>query len=490
MSKPVRVIIIVGLILALVAVIVFRSQISRDATALAAYKAGLRAKGEKLTAEEFGFPRPPETSQNLALLIAGLNQLPKAQFDPAELELMEFVSAGRAEVIWARPQVRRNSTQGLPKGYRTVQSEWEDFTAQFETAAAALQNIRDATQIPPRYFFNDPANFTNSPKGPFMQMRLAGQWLMGDAVAALRAHQLDRAMTNLHALTQLAQFYREDLDLVSQRMRTVTAGMGLVTTWEALQASGWTEAQLEGLQKDWEAVDLENVFELALLADRAFGEVYFAYLRALPPQERAAAFRFGLATGPISAEGFVNQLVGMSLWAANSENDEACYLRHLQASLDAYRQLRQGAPWPVVSQRLGTIMADLEAVNQNFMTRYRHLVSATIHSKYVWVGSSCVRSETQRRLTITALALERFRLRHGKYPPELAALVPQFLSAVPIDLMSAKPLRYRLNADGTFTLYSVGEDGRDDGGDPSLASAANKFGLWEGKDAVWPTAVK
>lgn len=51
--------------------------------------------------------------------------------------------------------------------------------------------------------------------------------------------------------------------------------------------------------------------------------------------------------------------------------------------------------------------------------------------------------------------------------------------------MSAKPLRYRLNADGSFTLYSVGEDGRDDGGDPNSASGTNKFGLWEGRDAVW-----
>jgi hypothetical protein len=109
---------------------------------------------------------------------------------------------------------------------------------------------------------------------------------------------------------------------------------------------------------------------------------------------------------------------------------------------------------------------------------------------YIKAGRTCIRNETQRQLTITAIALARFHLRDGKFPAELDALVPQFLSAVPIDPMSAKPLRYRLNGDGSFTLYSVGEDGRDDGGDPTSGSATNRFGLWEGQDAVWPTAVK
>jgi hypothetical protein len=50
-------------------------------------------------------------------------------------------------------------------------------------------------------------------------------------------------------------------------------------------------------------------------------------------------------------------------------------------------------------------------------------------------------------------------------------LAPQFLSTVPIDPMSAKHLRYRLNGDGSFTLYSVGEGGRDDRGDPKAGKA-------------------
>jgi hypothetical protein len=53
--------------------------------------------------------------------------------------------------------------------------------------------------------------------------------------------------------------------------------------------------------------------------------------------------------------------------------------------------------------------------------------------------------------------------------------------------MDGKPLRYRLNADGTFTLWSIGEDLKDDGGDGSDAVPAARMGdIWERKDVLWP----
>ena len=60
--------------------------------------------------------------------------------------------------------------------------------------------------------------------------------------------------------------------------------------------------------------------------------------------------------------------------------------------------------------------------------------------------------------------------------------------------MDGKPLRYRLNSDGTYLLYSVGENGEDNSGDPTpAASSPGALGLtplsnywWAGRDAVWP----
>jgi len=95
--------------------------------------------------------------------------------------------------------------------------------------------------------------------------------------------------------------------------------------------------------------------------------------------------------------------------------------------------------------------------------------------------------EAARQLTVTAIALKRFQLRQGNYPQDLNALVPEFLSSVPRDPVDGQPLRYRVNPDGTFLLYSVGEDGQDNGGDPSPAANSKSFVAWlKGRDFVWP----
>src|SRR5262249_28006200 len=52
---------------------------------------------------------------------------------------------------------------------------------------------------------------------------------------------------------------------------------------------------------------------------------------------------------------------------------------------------------------------------------------------------------------------------HGAYPKELAELAPKYLTQVPEDLFSGKPLIYR-PADKGYLLYSVGTNGVDDGG--------------------------
>jgi hypothetical protein len=68
-----------------------------------------------------------------------------------------------------------------------------------------------------------------------------------------------------------------------------------------------------------------------------------------------------------------------------------------------------------------------------------------------------------------ALAIERYRARHqDTLPDSLAQLVPDFLSAVPLDPMDDKPLRYRRLERG-YTVYSVGLNGTDDHGAPHNA---------------------
>jgi hypothetical protein len=70
--------------------------------------------------------------------------------------------------------------------------------------------------------------------------------------------------------------------------------------------------------------------------------------------------------------------------------------------------------------------------------------------------------QNQTNLQI-AFALGAYRRDKGHYPKELAALVTGYLTQVPPDLFSGKSLIYRRSDDG-YLLYSVGMNGKDDGG--------------------------
>jgi hypothetical protein len=65
--------------------------------------------------------------------------------------------------------------------------------------------------------------------------------------------------------------------------------------------------------------------------------------------------------------------------------------------------------------------------------------------------------------TITAFALAWYQRETGRYPDRLDALAPKYLKEVPPDLFSDGALIYRPSPNG-YLLYSVGANGRDDGG--------------------------
>jgi hypothetical protein len=67
------------------------------------------------------------------------------------------------------------------------------------------------------------------------------------------------------------------------------------------------------------------------------------------------------------------------------------------------------------------------------------------------------------RLLMAELAVRCYQSEQGRLPPSLEQLVPKYLQQVPLDPFSGRPIIY--HPQGTnWLLYSVGEDGVDDGG--------------------------
>jgi hypothetical protein len=73
------------------------------------------------------------------------------------------------------------------------------------------------------------------------------------------------------------------------------------------------------------------------------------------------------------------------------------------------------------------------------------------------------RSRMWGEVTRLGFALAAFKADRGAYPEKLAELRPQYVAAIPIDIFSGGEPRYRREDKG-YILYSVGLNGKDDGG--------------------------
>ena len=88
-----------------------------------------------------------------------------------------------------------------------------------------------------------------------------------------------------------------------------------------------------------------------------------------------------------------------------------------------------------------------------------------------------VDAQTQNAMLSTELALRQYWLSHHKYPAMLSTLVPNYSARVPADpFATSGSLLYR-NAAGTFVLYSVGPDGKDNSGVPITITSGHP-GPW------------
>jgi len=483
MNKLVRVLVFLGALLLVLGVIALLGARSGDRRALQKYQAELAAKGEKLTFAELTRGRQTNAVDSQAVITNAAAKLRGGALNPASLDARRYVGPGQASVTW-----QQASPSGTQPGGPSSLGTWEYFAAQMQAAQGALQEIRTALKDPAA----DAGPGTNMVVGRrvnFVAIRIAAQWLMGAAENELHQGRLEAGLQDLEALAALARMERDEYTLVAQMIRVAVAGLGLATSWDALQAPGWTEPQLERLQKAWEPVDLVAGVEKGFAGARASGYEVFTVARRSRATQIGRFLSTGLNKGSSSSPASFGEVVMDYVYfpaykLTSIDADELLYLKAMQENIAALRLVKAHRPWPEVKQAL--VKASPSANQRaSILDRYRYPLSWMSTPNCLSAGGTAIHAATERQMTLAAIALKRYQLRHGQLPPSLEALVPEFLSTVPYDYMSAKPLRYRLKPDGSYVLYSVGEDGKDDGGDPTLTPGASP-GLWGGRDAVWP----
>jgi hypothetical protein len=470
----------------------------RSKRALWALKAGLIAKGEKLTIEEMTPPSHPEGRQPANDLMQAAGQLQTGLVVPNNVpRAMGSVMPGKASVCWKQSGIRDD----------TKTNTWDDLAGDLKMNAMALEQIREALKSP---VFDMNLNYRigyNVALGNLAKHKAVAQWLSAAALNALHAQRLDEAAANLNALLSLANASRDERLIIYQMVRITIAAIGVPLTWEALQDDGWNDAQLAGFQRGWAALEFLQPMEQASAMERAIGIEMFDRLRNSTAERRQWFSGNSFRTAPPRATPTPTNIAEVpdfalewskerlsSLHAFTQENawrwlwsyeDELRYVQTLQVMLEIPRQTLLTGSFDSARSRGTNEMGRLRRPGDS--GRVRYFLSDMLAPAMERASAKAARLEIQREMTVTAIALKRYALRHGKLAPTLATLVPEFLPQTPKDLIDAQPLRYRLQADGSFLLYSINDDGKDDGGDPRPASSDSRnYYLGSGRDMVWP----
>ena len=463
----------------------------RGQVSLARYKATLERSGELLTAQQV------------------MTQRTKSNARPREVfAAIERLPNGNVVLNHYPPQMRATASGRAVVGFREdfwtedkTNYTWAQLSSELKGHEATLKEIQLALLTP---VFQSDLDLAEGSKLKFPHLAPAkslSRWYGVQAQLALHEGRPGEAVEALVAQLQAPKLLAEDRVLISELVRFAMAGIALSTTWEAMQAEGWTDQDLLRLQTTWARLEFLPGFTRALEGERAFiltsavaargsNQAAYDYVRSdeggpLFPSEPDGEISWGWISPHGAIYEFFRKRIYCPIWRfAWSHQDERRLLGEIQLLLTSVRVMSAARSFVEREELLSNLKRVV--TEHGFYNRLRYpqpgLIMSLAHSV-----QRVARTETDRSFALCAIALKRYAQRHGTLPGALADLVPEFLETVPVDYFDGKAMKYHLNASGNFTLYSVGQDGKDDGGDlslmPEVTLARNN---WLRRDYVWP----
>ena len=433
--------------------------------AVANYIAELKAKGEPMDLAQVIPPLVPPENNGVPFITNALARLKSESIvgnnpPPA----MRSVSPGKAMIGWQQPDIRN------PQGTNL----WEDLGRELATAKDDLDSFQSLTNHPVLDFNLDYQKLgLDSPFPQLASFKRAAQWLSAAVLYDLQERNPKYACADAHAMLALVKGAADERIIISQLVRIAIAAIGANATWEILQSPDVSEHDLAQLQQDWQALEFNGAIEQAITFERVENLQEFEQTRN-------------------SSEKF-NVLWGSFYYAPETPVQENMTPRSMLTPrslfLRKWDELRWRWFWSYQDE-----LRELQAFNglkldQNSSYDLRDFYSQSFNG-LASAKRKATRIETARNIVVAAIALKRYELRHHQLPITLDQLTPNLLPAVPVDCMDGQPLRYRQNADGTYLLYSVGANGVDDGGNPSLEKNIHTSNFyWQNDralDWVWP----
>ncbi|MBN8246551.1 MAG: hypothetical protein J0L84_03815 [Verrucomicrobia bacterium] len=474
-----------GLTLALPVLIVLALYVERwrGRHELAATLADLRAQG-RYQPPEVLFAPPGMSNGHLRMLKAShaLNR-PDA---PAS---MRVITPGRA--VEAGRQTQWKALKGPP-------ATWEALEAWYRDSHGALEALRDAFALPEcRSGVDWRRGFSVRFTG-LTECKKAAQGFVAAALVSARNGDPGAALAWMHDLQAVERSMERDPLLISQLVRTACASLALPVAWDLSQRPDWSDADLLALQRALPSTNFVRGYVASLWGEAALWGASVSdprYFEALSLQWFAGSDpELTIPSGLDEASEFASDLFARTRNALQSKvwHPIWCFAwldqaqaHHLRSTDELAREWQAAGDQHSLQSHSAGDVHGAQRLGPYDTLRF-WLTSISLGALESGLARA-LRLETERALIETGIAIQRFTRRHGRAPQDLDELVPEWLGALPLDGMDGQPLRYRRDSEGTWRLWSVGEDFKDDGGDPTpLNPGAPTFHWWRARDAVLP----
>jgi hypothetical protein len=275
------------------------------------------------------------------------------------------------------------------------------------------------------------------------QVRDLADLLLDDAYLQVHRRDVTTALASCHAIVSISRSLDEEPLLISQLVRIACLHHAVDGAQHVL-AGGEPKADvLEALQKAFTDAERADSFSVGLRGERAGLHMLLSNLEngTLPLN----IMMNGLRAGTMDQ---ISDKLDTWTMMASLEASHAYLLRYETSALGILRL-------PAVEQRTRLEALDEDAKSAPALAR---LLAGRLSKCH----EACRRTRARLRCALVALALERYRQRHGHWPAGLVNLVPEYLQAVPADPYNGEPLQYRKRENGVV-VHSVGPEGKHDG---------------------------
>ena len=289
------------------------------------------------------------------------------------------------------------------------------------------------------------------------------QTLVLRAIASARAGEIAKAHETVLIIAKLSQANLNDPFLIGLLVAASNTSMLHGTTWELCDAQAGTGEDFTKLESALGTLDFHRSALSAWRSEMAAGVNTLQFIKR--KRDNSLSLFEVVSNDGKSSSSVLGNLSAHAIPSGFFDASSAVLAdREFNYLL---KPLRDGG-WSEARKAGQTWEKELAEMRKDIAWHPAYIMTTLIAPAFKSVLTRAIYTQVLVNQSIIACALERYRLEKGSYPESLDAVKLADGKPLPLDVMNDKPMHYRKTTNGKYALWSVGFDGKDNGGKRTL----------------------